>query len=120
MANEFHNPKDLKPGQEISLSGIVQISTFGGTILLCSILLDGYIKLGEYSFTHVIPDDFNSTLSAVDAIDQQIERMKDKHQAELHKLLDQKAQLLQITYEGAEILDAVTTPQPQDEHERSN
>lgn len=101
------NPKDIKPGQMLSIKGFVMASQFGGaTFFTCK--LPDYIVLGEHTLEFVVPEGFNAVASAVAELEEQIEAKKEKHHKELAILQERKAQLLQISYGGAEILDAET------------
>lgn len=103
----FFDPKTIKPGQQFQLKNFVVISPYGGTLMLLSCELEGYITLGTHEFTFTVPEGFNAVAQAVAAVDRKIDALVSEHNIAISELREKKAQLLQLSYGGNDVLDAV-------------
>jgi len=101
----FIDPKTLKPGQKIKQTVNLMLSDFGG-IAMSAHKFPDYILVAVAEVEFTVPESFNAVAQAVDALDNQITNIQNETQAKLKVLREKKAQLLQITYQGADILDA--------------
>lgn len=113
---EYIKPEDLKPGQVLTLDVHVMVDTYG-CISVSNYHFEDKIYIGPSTVTITVPEDFNATSQAVAVIDAQLDSLANEYHTAKNKLAEKKAQLLQISYGGNEILDAVTQPLYQGNHE---
>jgi hypothetical protein len=102
---EYIKPENLKPGQVLSYEVNVMVDSYG-SISVSNYRFQDKIFIGSAMVSVTVPADFNPVVQAVAAIDNQLDTLAAKYHEEKAKLAEKKAQLLQITYGGAEILDA--------------
>ena len=114
---KYLDPAILVPGQKIKQTVHLMVSSYG-SISISTFKYQDYIYIGEAEVEFTVPEGFNAVAQAVAAIDNKIEAIQDEAQKRLRPLREQKAQLLQISYAGAEILDAVKDPLYKGNHEQ--
>lgn len=113
----FINPTDLVPGQKIKQTVHLTLTSYG-CLMASNFKMVNDIYIGEAVVEFTVPEDFNAVAQAVAAVDRKIATITQEAQTLLKPLREQKAQLLQISYQGAEILDAVTDPLYKGNHEQ--
>lgn len=101
----YANTKELKPGDVIKIPGFVY-STPYGFLTHAGADMPDWIPIGEHEIVFTVPEGFNAVAAAVEMVDKSIDKERAEHAEKMRKLAEKKAELLQITYQGAEILDA--------------
>lgn len=109
----FLDPTKLKPGDKIKQLVHLQLSTYG-SISVSSYHFDQYILIDSVEVEFTVPEGFNPVQQAVAALDAQINSVMDEAYKRTQPLKEKKAQLLQISYGGADILDAESSPPKKD------
>jgi hypothetical protein len=99
------NTKDLKPGDVIRLPGFIYATPYG-FITHAGHAMPDWIVIGEHEIVFTIPEGFNAVAAAVAMVDNAMEKERAEHTQKMQQLAEKKAELLQITYEGAQVLDA--------------
>lgn len=108
----FMDPKELKPGMKLKSTVNLMVSTHG-SISVSQHHFSGHIIVATVDVEFTVPADFNVVAEAVKAIDEEVDRIMEEARTKAAPLHKQKAQLLQISYGGNDVLDAV----PGDSHE---
>lgn len=89
----------LVAGQVIQAEGWWWLTEYG-TLTFCNHEVDmsvhGYIKLCRATCTGQMPDDFNAVQVQVDAVDGQIEHLKESYHQKLHELTEKRENLLAL------------------------
>lgn len=101
--------KDIHAGDTFEIDLHVMVNMYGG-ITVSTHKWNDAVYLGPASVSFTVPEGFNPVHQAVAAIDKQLDTLADEYQKKKAKLNEKKAELLQISYGGAEILDAVKEP----------
>lgn len=96
--------KKLKAGDKVKQLVYLQVSTYG-SISVSGYQFSEHVQLGSMEVEFTVVDGFNPVQAAVAAIDKQIENVMDEAYKRTAPMKQKKAELLQITYGGNEILD---------------
>lgn len=114
---EFIDPTKLKAGDKIKQKIFLQISTYG-SISVSAYQFNEHIQVASLEVEFTVPEGFNPVQQAVAAIDQAIANVMDEAHKRTKPMKEKRNQLLQITYAGAEILDAAEPHLYQGNHEQ--
>lgn len=98
------NIKDLKPGDVIRLPGLIYATPYGFITHAGQGMLD-WVIIGEHEIVFTVPEGFNAISAAVTMVDNAMEKERAEHIQKIQQLTEKKAELLQITYQGATVLD---------------
>ena len=104
---QYIEPTALVPGLKIKQSIKLQLTTYG-SLSVSQHHFDGHVLIDTIEVEFTVPEGFNPIAQAVTALDKQIESIMDEARRRAKPFHEKKAELLQITYQGAEILDAET------------
>lgn len=101
----FLSMKALTPGSTHTLPGFI-MTDGTGWVTHAGSKLEGYMVICEHPVIFTVPADFNAVAKMVDTIDSKLDTLATEYHREKNKLIEKKSQLLQISYGGAEVLDA--------------
>lgn len=101
--------KDLKVGDVLEIDLHVMVNLYGSMSVSTHKWNDA-VYVGPAQLVFTVPEGFNPAAQAVAAIDKQLDTLADEYQKKKAVLTEKKAQLLQISYGGNDILDAVKDP----------
>lgn len=99
--------EDFKPGEVHTHTGFVAITAYGNLTHISTEMPEhGYVTILPYNITFTVPEGFNAVQEAVKSIDMEMDKERQELAEKLQRLQAKKNELLQISYEGNDILDA--------------
>ena len=102
--------KNYKPGQVVSVPGFVQQARYSLTPTWHTTELSGhgYVVICPFPLTFTVPSTFNVVAAQIAAIDKALVQAADSYHQTVASLKEQKRELLQVTYEDGEVLEAAS------------
>ena len=108
------NLKDYKPGQVVTVSGFVSQLHYLDTPTWHTIELasSGYVTICPHDITFTIPEGFNAVAAEVSSIEKALSEAAESYHQTVASLRERKQQLLQLTFDDGEVMDAETPACP--------